>query len=60
MMYYQPTNKPSQGQFTSLEHIRRHGERLENIRRLISYNNKRLALGLKMVTYPPALIDIDG
>ena len=56
-MYYQPVNRPQAFMFRSPEDLRALDEQLRNVERLIDYNNRRAARGLRPVQYPPALID---
>lgn len=55
-MYYQPTDKPQALRFRSPEYVRVFEQHLRNVERLIRYNNKRAVRGLRLVSYPEALL----
>lgn len=54
-MYYQPQNRPQALLYRSPEDRRVFEQHLRNVRRLIDYNNRRVLIGLALVSYPPAL-----
>lgn len=57
-MYFFHRDQPQARQHRSPEHRRVFEQHTRNIRRLIDYQNKRLHLGLPMVSYPEQLLVI--
>ena len=56
-MMFQPILNRLLGLFRSPEDMRVHNQQLDNLERLIKYNNRRVSKGLHLVTMPPALTD---
>ena len=54
-MMFQPILNTWRRLFRSPEDFRVHNQQLDNIERLIKYNNRRVYRGLSLVTMPPAL-----
>lgn len=54
-MMYTPNQTPMAIKYRDSEEARRAQERIENIKRLIHYNNKRVRAGLLPVEIPRAL-----
>ena len=58
-MHYTPEYKTYTEYFEARELAKKvELERLENMLRLITYNNKRIARGLRPLEHPPALLGI--